>query len=238
MPPLSEERKTTPFEKMLRRAPEGLLLAGISGLGYFSAFLSDLGYKSYFKIPSMFVEINLNSVVLSICVIIFTLFVAYLSTTLPRLRKPGPYLFSIFISASIALVIGMKLSFSLSRENLFTLIFYFLLHAGLLFLFFYLFQKQRRITNLTAVIILSILMISISYFSGSLIAKNQKYFLVSDGKSPLVVVDTYKESLVVAPLDLKTKKVVPQYHFVHLESELNEKLSFTMKKVGPLDVTK
>lgn len=229
--------KMTSLQKMAVLAPEGMLLAGITGLGYFSAYLSDLGYKSHFHIPSMFVEINLNSVVLSVCVIIFTLFIAFLSITVPRLRRVGPYLFSFFITASVAVVIGMKLGFSLSRTNLFTLIFYFLLCTGLLLLFFQLTKKENRITNLAAVMVLSGLMIFVSYSSGSLIAQNQKFFLVSDGKSPLVVVDTYKDSLVVAPFDPKTKTVAQRYQFVHLESDLNAKLNFSMKKVGPLNIS-
>ena len=184
----------------------------------------------------MFVKINLNSVVLSICVIIFTLFIAFLSITVPRIGQVGPYLFSLFITASVAVVVGMKLSFSLSRTHLSTLIFYFLLCAGFLFLFFQLTKKESRISNLTAVIVLSSLIIFVSYSSGSLIAQNQKFFLVSEGKSPVVVVDTYKDSLVVAPFDPKTKTVAPQYQFVHMESDLNAKLKFSMKKVGPLNI--
>lgn len=229
--------KRTLLQKMTVLAPEGMLLAGITGLGYFSAYLSDLGYKSHFQLPSMFVEINLNSVVLSICVIIFTLFIAFLSVTVPRLQKVGPHLFSFFITVSVAIVIGMKVSFSLSRTHLFTLIFYFLLCAGLLLLFFQLTKKGNRIAHLAAVIVLLGLMIFVSYSSGSLIAQNQKFFLVSDGKSPVVVVDTYKDSLVVAPFDPKTKTVAQRYQFVHLESDLHAKLNFSMKKVGPLHLS-
>lgn len=83
---------------------------------------------------------------------------------------------------------------------------------------------------------MSSLIIFVSYSSGSLIAQNQKFFLVSEGKSPVVVVDTYKDSLVVAPFDPKTKTVAPQYQFVHMESDLNAKLKFSMKKVGPLNI--
>ncbi|PTX55186.1 hypothetical protein C8P63_12166 [Melghirimyces profundicolus] len=228
------DKGRSPLEKLIYRAPEGLLLAGITGLGYFSAYMSDVGYKTYFGIPSMFVEINLNSVVLSICVMIFTLFISYLCISLPGFRRYGPHLFSVLIPTVIALIIGMKLSYSLSRENFGLILFLFLLHAAFLFLFFHLAQKQRRMTNVAAVTILSVLMISVSYFSGSTIAKNQEYYLVSNSKDPLVVIDTYKDALLVAPLDPGSRTLKPDYRFIHLESDLNEKLHFSMKKVGPL----
>ena len=44
------DKKMTPLQKIAVRTPEGMLLAGISSLGYFSSYLSDLGYKSHFHI--------------------------------------------------------------------------------------------------------------------------------------------------------------------------------------------
>ncbi|MDA8353319.1 MAG: hypothetical protein M0Z65_09090 [Firmicutes bacterium] len=224
------------LQKLLSHTPEGVFLAGITGLGYFSSYLSDLGYKTHFGIPSMFVEIHLTSVVLSICVIIFTLFIAALCITIPQFRKYGPHLFAVLIPLMIAVIVGMKLNFSLNREYFLTVVFLFLFHAVLLFIFFHLAQKQKRITNLIAVVLLALMMVSVSYSSGSMIAKNREHFLVSNQGQPLVVVDTYKDSLVVAPLERENSRIRPAYRFVHLESDLNGKLSFSRQEVGPLTI--
>ncbi|SMO59845.1 hypothetical protein [Melghirimyces algeriensis] len=231
-------QKNTPLERIVTRAPEGLLLAGITGLGYFSAYLSDVGYKSYFQIPSMYAEIHLTSVVLAVCVLIFTLSIAYLCISIPEFRQYGPLLFSVLIPLALAMIIGMKVRYSLSREHFGWLVFLFLIHSVLLYLFFYLVQKQKQQTNWIAVTVLAGLLISVSYSSGTLIAKNQEYFLVSQGPSPLLIIDTYQDSMVVAPYNPKTKTITPKYRFVHLESDLNEKLSFSLKRTGPLNIKK
>ncbi|MFC4077030.1 hypothetical protein [Salinithrix halophila] len=229
-------KELRPLEKILYRAPEGFLLAGLTGLGYFAAYLSEIGYKSYFKIPSMFIEISINSVILAVCLLIFMLLIAYLSISMTGFQRYGKIIFALLIPAGVAVIIGMKLGFTFQGDRLWPYFLAFTAHALLLFLFFHFAQKRTRASTSTAVVLLLVLVVSVAVTSGHIIAKNQSYFLVSDGPNPLVVVDTYKDALIVAPFNPETGTIKPSYHFLHLESGMNEKLKFKMKAVGPLKV--
>ncbi|OYD09012.1 hypothetical protein [Paludifilum halophilum] len=224
-----------PIRKIIYRAPEGILLAGITGLGYFSSYLSDLGYKLHFQIPSMFVEVHTNSVILSACIIILTLLIAYLSEVINGLNRYGRILFSLLIPASIAVIIGMKVGFRIEGD-LWKWILLYLLHCVVFYLFFYSAEKRHPAMLITSVSILIALIISIATWSGFIIAKSQNYFLVSETPSPMVVVDVYDDSLIVAPLDMEKNRIEPEYRFIHLESDINEKMKFKMRDVGPLTV--
>ncbi|MDR6227430.1 hypothetical protein [Desmospora profundinema] len=221
----------------LRRIPEGVLLASVTGLGYFSAYLSDVGYKAHFGIPSLFVEISLNAVVLAVCINIFTLIVAYLSLAASWFRSYGKWLFPFLIPAAITILIILKTEATWNKMNVPTMILFYFFHAGLLFLFFHLAHKKARATQAVSLLFLAIAMVTTGYSSGQLIAQNQQTFMVSpgdSGESDWIVIDTYKDALVIAPFDSRTRTVKPEYHFVHLESDRNEELFFTMKRVGPL----
>ncbi|QKG85242.1 hypothetical protein GXN76_12665 [Kroppenstedtia pulmonis] len=224
------------LQKVMYRAPEGLLLAALTGLGYFSAYLSDIAYKKHFQIPSMYVEVHINSIILSVCIIIITLFMAYLSTVVEGLRRYGKFLFSFFIPGAIAVIVGMKLEFNIHWADWWQYLVLYLVHSGLLYCFFHYANRKNRLSMTISVSLLIFLIISVAIWCGHIIAKNQSHFLVSKTPSPVIVVDTYKDTLVIAPVNMKTGTVTPKYQFVHLESDLNEKMHFELKKVGPLTI--
>jgi hypothetical protein len=53
------------MKKELRIFTESTMLAAIPALGYWVAFVYELGYFSYFELPSTFVEVALNSILLN-----------------------------------------------------------------------------------------------------------------------------------------------------------------------------
>jgi hypothetical protein len=53
------------MKKELRIFTESTLLAAIPALGYWVAFVHELGYFSYFEIPATFIEVALNSILLN-----------------------------------------------------------------------------------------------------------------------------------------------------------------------------
>lgn len=63
--------------------PEGLLLGVITGLGYFSAYLSEVGYKAYFHLPSMYADISVNTLILSVSIIVLICLLGILSLQVP-----------------------------------------------------------------------------------------------------------------------------------------------------------
>lgn len=224
----------------IRRVTEGVLLASVTGLGYFCAYMSDVGYKAHFRIPSLFVEININAVVLAVCIIIFTLIIAYLSVAASGFRSYGKWLFPLLIPAAITLLILLKTGTTWNKATIWTILIFYLFHAGILFLFFHLIRREARTAQTIALLFLAVAMISTGYGSGKLIAQNQQIFMVSvgDSESPdWIVVDTYKDALVIAPFDSQTRTVRPEYQFLHLESDRNEELAFTMKRVGPVQLS-
>ncbi|GGE19946.1 hypothetical protein GCM10011571_22380 [Marinithermofilum abyssi] len=131
-----KEEDYTPLHRLIVKAPEGIWLAGVTGLGYFSAYLGELGYKSHFRIPSMFVEITLNGLVLAVCIIIAALLITYLTVAVPYFSKYGKYLFPVLIPLSVGLIIGLKLGFVFNWSQNWMMVLLLFFHMVLLWVFF------------------------------------------------------------------------------------------------------
>ena len=54
--------RSIPFMKV----SEGIAIGAVTGLGYFSAYLSDVSYKAYFGLPALYASVGLNAIILSI----------------------------------------------------------------------------------------------------------------------------------------------------------------------------
>lgn len=210
---------------------EGFVLAGITGLGYFAAYLSEISYKGYYGLPSLYADVSLNSVILSITSIVIVMGIFILASAHSTIAKFSKWIIPVLLPLGIAVFMGVKTNFEV-HISLRLLVLTFILHVVLTALLMVLISHRQSVLALFIAILLTIL---ISRSSGYILAANQTEYLVTMEPSPLVVVDTYKDSLILMPVDLKNKTIIPEYRFVEQKSEnMEEMMKLNKIKIGPL----
>lgn len=220
------------IKEMFTRLPlsEGMAIGGVTGLGYFSAYLSDASYKAYFGLPTLYADVNLNVMILSIFSLVMVIWIIAMTVFYPALRKFGPFIFPLLIPLIAAALLALKLEFRIANSlgSILSTFFVFILATGSLMVFVY-FRKW-----LLASLFFIILVIFTSRFSGEFIASNQTEFLVAQGPTPYVIVDIYKDSFIMMPVDLKNRTLLPEYRFVDQKSEMGQALKLQKMEIGPL----
>lgn len=211
---------------------DGLAIGAVTGLGYFAAYLSDISYKSYFGLPALFAGVGLNAIILSIFSFVVVMLVLFAYTQYPLVARYGKWILPVFLPGSVAFMLGLRLDFQF-RQSWEVILFFFLLYVVFTyFLVWFVSRKQWFIAGL----IFMIVVISISRACGYLIALNQKDYLVAVEPKPYAVVDVYGDALIMMPVDLKKKTLIPEYRFVDQKAEIGNTLSLKKMSIGPLHV--
>jgi hypothetical protein len=211
---------------------EGLVIGGVTGAGYFAAYLSDVGYKDYFGIPSMYADVSLNTVILSVSTIVFILFLLLLVVTQPVFRRYGTWILPILLPLGVVAVIGQKIGYQINLSWSF-LVFSFAMTVLLTALLIRLVVRRHWFL---AGLLLFFMVMAVSRASGYLIASNQTEYLVTTEPVPYVVVDTYKDALVLMPIDLQRRTVRREYRLVNQQADMKEALPLKRMEIGPLRV--
>ncbi|MFC7440716.1 hypothetical protein [Laceyella putida] len=210
---------------------EGLALGTVTGLGYFAAYLSDSAYKAYFGLPSLYADISLNVIVLSMSCIVAVGLLFWVFTQYAELRRVGKYLLPILLPLAVGLMLGLKLDFQV-KQSLLMFCFYLLLYIFFTTVLFILAVHKRWVW---AGLVFVVIVVSISRASGYLIASNQvEYLVAQEGNTTYVVVDVYKDAFIMMPVDLEKRTVKPEYRFVDQKKELKEATRLKKQRIGPL----
>ncbi len=213
---------------------DGLAIGAVTGLGYFAAYLSDISYKSYFGLPALYASVGLNAIILSIFSFVVVMLVLFAYTQYPLVAQYGKWILPVFLPGSVAFMLGIRLDFEF-RQSWEIMLFFFLLYVVFTYsLIWFVSRKQWFIAGL----IFMIVVISISRACGYLIALNQQEYLVAleSKPKPYAVVDVYGDAMIMMPVDLKKKTLIPEYRFVDQKSEMENTLSLKKMSIGPLHV--
>lgn len=212
---------------------DGLIIGGVTGVGYFAAYLSETGYKSYFGLPSLYADVSLNAIILSISSIVIVLWMLYLAINHPTFSRYGKFTIPVILPLAIGVFLGIKIDFEINIPIwllIITFLLFVFITAGMI-------AFAVRRSWFYAGLLFIILVIGISRTSGYIVAANQTEYLVTlDDDKPYVVVDTYKDALILMPIDLKTKKLSSTYRFVDQKSELDDSIQLKKMKLGSLQV--
>ncbi|WP_146130654.1 hypothetical protein [Laceyella sediminis] len=148
-----------------------------------------------------------------------------------HLRRTGQYLLPVLLPLSVGFMLGLKLDFRV-EQSLLLIVFYLLLFILFMAALFILAVYKQWVS---AGALFIVIMMSVSSASGYLVASNQVEYLVArKGNATYAVVDVYKESLVLMPVDLKKRTVKPEYLFVDHKTELQAAMQLQKKRIGPL----
>lgn len=220
--------RSIPFTKV----SEGIAIGAVTGLGYFSAYLSDVSYKAYFGLPALYANVGLNAIILSIFAFVIVLLVLLAYLQYPVVARYGKWILPVFLPGAVAFMLGLRLDFEF-QHSWEVLLFFFLLYVVFTYALIWLISKRKWFF---AGLIFMVVVISISRACGYLIALNQKEYLVLMEPKPYAVVDVYGEAMIMMPVDLKKKTLLPEYRFVDQKAEMENSILLKKMNIGPLHV--
>ena len=147
-----------------------LIIVFLTGLAYGTTYIYQRSFQSYYELPTMFIDLNINTLTGSLFFIIL-----------------GVTIFLILLSFITTLILKLKGPFFVDIP-LWVLIYF----SG-------------------AIIVGAVV-------SGHVVAKKtQDYMIVKQKEGLFVVVTTYKDNLVIAPLDIKKETVKPKFQTIEMK---------------------
>lgn len=222
-----QQKQNAMKEFILNEASLGLLLAILTALTYVSAYNYDFGQKSFYHMPSIFVKVSSEKLIYGSLVTLLSsglifVIIGPVSRFFHR-SKLGRWLVLIFV---------IVLSFFWYQEKITTgiaLILFFLLVFAVTYP-----QPKEKMSffiKIYLMIVLLLLVVFVPREIGKYESSRQDEYLVIMEKTPLIVIDTYGENVIVAPVDLKKGLITTKFKIMELK-EINKELE--LKKTGRL----
>ncbi|MCJ7525858.1 MAG: hypothetical protein MUP71_11670 [Candidatus Aminicenantes bacterium] len=230
---------------------ESLFIFIIPILGYLYAYLYEMGYCIYFKIPSELIIITFSNLTISgvYVAIIFLGFTIVIQLILGVEQSSNNFISkhkNVIVSIFKIILVSIYFLFLLFPIGYADLI---LSATILIAVFVWLYNSQKskdcetnyilfifNIPNIRNEIKLAFIFILLTlsgffFIRGIMNAKQQKEFLTFNLQKEMVVLRVYNNNVICVPLDRLKKKIILDYSIVNI---LESSISLKLEKVGPL----
>jgi hypothetical protein len=161
----------------------------LTAFGYGITYVYETGYKSYYKLPAMFIDLSINSMTptLSLIFIIFA------------------FIYAIWI--------WLKLMYSLFSEDIPLRFFKFTNST-----FFKLGRNNIKMLSVIWTFFFMTVFFNFTDNFGESAASNQTdYMVIKQEEKLFVAVTSYKDSLIIAPLDLEKEAITPTFKAIEMK---------------------
>lgn len=236
-----------------------VLVAILTALAYAIAYCYKLAQFHYFHIPIELIDINLKNVmwiILVFTVVAFLMYFIFVITNHIEFAKRifRSDLFKAIIGFALSLISSL-LSFLAQKpiNNLQIFNHRIILPSSLQFqvlaiISFFIFinslnmvririrGKKPKVANLISTLMLGISLFSLPYSLGYYVSYISSHHYLVEGTSFSVVLTTYKDQFIVAPVDLEKKVVTPEFSFIKIETNENGIGKIKVIKTGRLIV--
>ncbi|MFA1710254.1 hypothetical protein ACDX66_00905 [Peribacillus frigoritolerans] len=244
------ERLKRVFSQQASGIDYAILLAPLPVIGYLISLAHQYGELIFYGYPSYFLEIETSLVIKNTIVVIPLCILAFfLAFHLPRLlilngdtRYPtlGPIL--IIIGLALA-IFGLYYEYVPNEyQNRISNILLLAANSFLSFFFICMFNKRYIIAVCLGILFIATVSIEIGYSSTAY--KNYRYIInksdpTSNNKNDdtYLVVKTYKDNYLTAPINLETKEVSPAFELLKMSKD-NGSETIERKKIGIITVKK
>ncbi|NEW03272.1 hypothetical protein GYH73_021205 [Bacillus megaterium] len=216
-----------------------------AALGYALYYVQSLYFNAYYKIPTPYIELKIQNLAQGIfyigmmgCIFLFIYYISeiiiqtvpFLNKTEKRLELSQRLLLPCFF-----IVIGMisKYDFNYPLKNLLS---EFPMFPTFLIAFI---VTNTRKTIFTAPIIVLIIYLSIQWAgeTGMNNAMNKETYLILEEKhQTYAVLNNYDNQFIIAPVDLKRKIITPEFQFIEMKSDKDNKVELKRINTGKLKV--
>ncbi|TPF14235.1 hypothetical protein [Priestia megaterium] len=241
-----EEKKQ---ESILRKWDLAVLIAILPILGYAATFSYEFGVSLHYRYPISWISLDSSTVTRTSFFLFFLLLITALLTYLYRLSSGEYFKEYLLITGFVASCIAIFSPF-MSQEGTIIAKFYNSLYFFLscvlpilaMFRIGYLLHNNK-IEKLMIVLLTAVLIIPLIE-GNSLSREKQTYSIIKgEEKSKYVIVNVLKDKLLIAPVNLTTKTITPEYTLIEQKTDFEpqnkkdgDQLVITPVKVGKLNV--
>lgn len=248
-PLCSDEHKSKEILKKSNWFGESILIFIVPLMGYIYAIAHELGYCSYFSIPSSLIFISIPNLATStLTILIFVCIFIILAKSIWKYSEKDKSLvklilfafipFAFMIAACMLIIVFLpKYAFYLFAFlivltyikfypffNFDTLDFLKTLHSKSI-------SPHETLKNVITIMLMFSAFVVYIYFIGSFSAKNQRDYYILKGSPEKVVLRIYNENIVCVPFDRTSKTI--SYNF-SIKKITDNSVSLKQEKVGPL----
>ncbi|ULM97928.1 hypothetical protein L8956_04140 [Peribacillus frigoritolerans] len=165
-----------------------ITIAILTAFSYGVAYIYQLSYKSYYKLPTMSIELNINTMT--------------------------PILVGAFFLSIVIYIIWNQMKFYYSvNPPKFQGIYYIHLGIGLSFI-----KEYWKPFNLTIYTIIMFLICLGALIIGEFMASIKKEYMVIHQKENLYVeVSSFKDLIIIAPLNIETNSITPKFKTIEMK---------------------
>ncbi|MED4002271.1 hypothetical protein [Priestia aryabhattai] len=226
----------------LKAADLSIWLSLSSLVAYGIYYTNTSGYLNYYGLTAQYIDFSLQSIAITICILIMLLTVsAFMMGLLTELifRKYRKIIISIIYIAGISplliLIINDLSDKSFKIDNSFYYLFVFILVLPfIIYLTFDFFKKLNPLFLLSLVVGFSF---TVSYMAGEFHGKAKtNYLTLNKGDQKYVVIASYEEQFIIAPVDMDKKLILSQFQFINQKSGKDDRVELTPVRTGKLDV--
>ncbi|EGL13401.1 hypothetical protein [Paenibacillus sp. HGH0039] len=242
---------------------EALIVILITAFGYLAGYLYEVGYKDYYELPDMFVEVGLPTIIKStwslfrsiMITLLLVNFLSFLDSNRFEISTNQNSLFCYIVLFSIFYNLGsMIVIFAVVVLFAFSILVYVIIP---IFKYKELKKISARIIHnekvigdnilkgitlkygsKVTVIIFFVAIVTSNMFlvqeKGKNDAREETEYLVTNTTEPMIVIDSYKDYFILAPVDIKNKTFTPQYKLLKQSKDTPDLPTFEKKKIGPL----
>lgn len=210
-------------------------------LGYVLYFVNSRSFNSYYNVPSRFLDFSLQNIVSHAFTVGFFVLLTYATRSLLvdndlfeliEIKIVMGLLFTVpFAMAGISFYNFFDWSFlTESQEYWITTISF----AMGIWIFLYL----KDYLQLVSIILIFIFAIAIATKMGEheAITKEEYIIFEKNNKDKYIVVNNYKDMLIIEPVNLETKVISPSFEFIEVKSDKDNKIKFKVIHTGRLKV--
>lgn len=215
----------------------------VPALSYGVMYCFAYGLNEYYGLPSSFIDLSFNtSVGTTVSVffffVIFSFYIVNFNDKIERLKsdtvKMRVLSFVSTIFTFVILVLILKFSFDFSFQSILLV-----LALPSLALVVTLVLRMNK-NNFMIWSILIVVVMTGAYFLGKQKAhKKEDYFVIEWEKGQnYVVLNEFDKQFIIAPIDLQSKTITPQFQFIEMKSDKDNKAELKLMHTGKLKVKK
>jgi len=240
-----------------------LTIAILTSFSYAIAYGYKLGQFMYYQTPIELIDINLKNVIWVLFVSVFIIFFIYfisLITSHPRFFK-GIFINTLFTSLLNFILFLICIAFlsllytQLNNGEIFNKKVNISQHTYLNILIALVFlgllnttnivrraakkhyrKNRTKLTNTLLILPISVMLFCVPYGVGVYSSYYSSHYYLIKENTYSVVLTTYKDKFIVAPVNLKTKEITPKFSFLPIETDKGDKRQIQRVKTGTLIV--
>ncbi|WP_456364874.1 hypothetical protein C1N73_32565 (plasmid) [Priestia aryabhattai] len=244
------------FKALISSIDLAFILTALTVLGYALWYCYSLGQNDYYGLPSSFIELDTKGLAaiglnFPFALVLLFIFIPYLKKVKKeeeekrekeerngKKKKFRNFLRTAFFIVIMILFYGF-FTFLEWLSNGFIGAIAQLIAPTVVFIFLILMPIYRNFRlYVIGITIIFITSLGWAYFMGVLNAQTSTFhYLVNTEKNKnYVMVKTFKEQFIIAPVDLKEKIITPNYQVIDIKSSKGDEVKFTRLNTGELKV--